>query len=219
MEENEFLKLAVHEVKTPISVIHGFADLINCDIISEDNIKDATKKIQIQTQRMTRFVDEIAYYVGTKYAMLDVKFEDADLRIILENTAEAVREKANGNVDISIRGNGKVKGDISLLKTMFLHIMENGIIYNDSHNKRLVCDISNEEESLVVSIEDNGTGIEQKERKAVFECFYRVDKLLSREKGGNGLGLSVCRNIANIHNAQICLYSILGKGTKVTVRF
>lgn len=219
MDKKEFVKLSVHEIKTPISVIHGFADLINYGIISGDELEKTACRIKREAMRMAKFVDEMAFYIELEEEVKDITFDVVDLRALLGSVAGMIKEKTEENVNITVNGRGQVYGNCRLLENLFSHIIENGIIYNDRANKKIICNIEKSKGKIRLTIEDNGIGIDEREVDSVFQCFYRVDKSKSRGKGCNGMGLSVCRKIANAHNADIMIDSQIGKGTKVTVEF
>ncbi len=221
MDKKEFLKYAVHEVKTPISIIHGFSELINYGIIKEEELKEFSGKIHKEADRLVILVDDLSYYISISENLYEYQFQEVDLRIAMENVACDIKENVKSHVDIKISGNGTVKGDIKLLEMLIYHIMKNGIIYNQSETIHLNCIVENKSENgnTVISIEDNGIGISEEERKSVFQCFYRINKEESRAKGGNGMGLAICEKIASVHNASISINSTMYKGTKVTVEF
>lgn len=221
MDKKEFLKYAVHEVKTPISIIHGFSELINYGIIKEEELKEFSGKIHKEADRLVILVDDLSYYISISENLYEYQFQEVDLRIAMENVACDIKENVKSHVDIKISGNGTVKGDIKLLEMLIYHIMKNGIIYNQSETIQLNCIVENKSENgnTVLSIEDNGIGISEEERKSVFQCFYRINKEESRAKGGNGMGLAICEKIASVHNASISINSTMYKGTKVTVEF
>lgn len=221
MDKKEFLKYAVHEVKTPISIIHGFSELINYGIIKEEELKEFSGKIHKEADRLVILVDDLSYYISISENLYEYQFQEVDLRIAMENVACDIKENVKSHVDIKISGNGTVKGDIKLLEMLIYHIMKNGIIYTQSEAIQLNCIVENKSENgnTVISIEDNGIGISEEERKSVFQCFYRINKEESRAKGGNGMGLAICEKIASVHNASISINSTMYKGTKVTVEF
>ncbi len=217
MDKREFMRLSVHEIKTPISVIHGFADLISYGIISEGELEQTVERIKKEALRITKLVDELAFYIGIKEKLTDINFDTVDIAVLLSRVVRDIKENTEENVEVTVSGEGSIKGDAGLLTVMLLHIIENGIIYNDREIKRLICNIDKKQEKVILTIEDNGIGIDKEEREAVFRCFYRVDKGLSRGNGCNGLGLAISRGIAQIHNGAINIDSKKGKGTKVTI--
>lgn len=218
MNKDEIIKLAAHEIKTPISVIHGYAELMKYDIIKADEQKETTEKIQKETLRMARLVDELEVYFLLSENKYKAEKEKIDLKVLLLD--EVITEFSGEiNTDISVSGEGIVYGDAELIKLMIKHIVENAIKYNNSGEKKVTCIIDNHNGRIALSIKDNGMGIMKEERNAVFECFYRVNKLWSRDNGSNGMGLAICKKIADIHGAEILIDSIFNEGTKVTVEF
>ncbi len=217
MDKKELIKLSVHEIKTPISVIQGFADLINYGIISGDELNKTTDKIKQEAVRMSKLVDEIAFYMALEENVADIHYENADLNAVISEAVSSVKENICDEAEITVIGEGQAECDVSLMGVMMSHIIENAVIYNDKSVPELTCTIEEQSEKVILTIEDNGMGIREEEKDKIFECFYRVDKTLSRGKGGNGMGLAVCKKIAQAHNTDIIIDSEMGKGTRVTV--
>ena len=116
-----------------------------------------------------------------------------------------------------ILGSGRIYANRELFKILITHIFENAIIYNESSNIKIICNICSHDDRLLLTFEDNGIGIEEEERKKVFECFYRENKEYSRKLGGNGMGLAICRAIAEAENMNISISDSTMGGISVVI--
>ncbi len=217
MDNKEIIKMSAHEMNSPISVIHGYADLIECGIIKGNNAMTMAGKIKKEAKRLSRFVDEMSVFTGimegTVYAeRLWINIED-----VLEKVIEKVREDIKSDFNVQILGSGRIYANRELFKILITHIFENAIIYNESSNIKIICNICSHDDRLLLTFEDNGIGIEEEERKKVFECFYRENKEYSRKLGGNGMGLAICRAIAEAENMNISISDSTMGGISVVI--
>lgn len=220
MNRDEIIKLAAHEMKTPISIIHGYAELIKYDIIKSAEIKETTEKMQRETIRMAKLVDELEVYFLLEENKYNFDFRDVDLKaLLIDAVIPKLKNDMKTLMNVSVEGSGVVHGDADLIRMLVSHIIENGIKYNTGEEKKVICTIEHTHNGISLIIEDNGMGIREEEREEVFKCFYRVNKPWSREKGSNGMGLPICKKIAEAHGAKLSMDSIFEKGTKVTVEF
>ena len=205
MDNKEIIKMSAHEMNSPISVIHGYADLIECGIIKGNNAMTMAGKIKKEAKRLSRFVDEMSVFTG-----------------IMEGTVYAERlwiniEDIKSDFNVQILGSGRIYANRELIKILITHIFENAIIYNESSNIKIICNICSHDDRLLLTFEDNGIGIEEEERKKVFECFYRENKEYSRKLGGNGMGLAICREIAEAENMNISISDSTMGGISVVI--
>lgn len=217
MDNKEIIKMSAHEMNSPIAVIHGYADLIECGIIKGDNAKTMAGKIKKEAKRLSRFVDEMSVFTGimegTVYGeRIWIKIED-----ILEKVTEKVKEDLKSDFCIQILGNGSIYANKELFKILITHIIENAVIYNEGNDIKIICHISVLEDRLLLTLDDNGIGIKEDEREKVFECFYRENKEYSRKLGGNGMGLAICRAIAEAENMNIFISDSTMGGIRVTI--
>jgi two-component system sensor histidine kinase VicK len=122
----------------------------------------------------------------------------------------------NKSIELQENDAVEIHGDYSLLLQMFRAVVENGIKYTSVDGK-IIISLFKENNKAVVEISDDGIGIPEKDINKIFDSFYRVDKGRDREKGGTGLGLSLVKQIAELHNGKVKAESVVGKGT--TMRF
>ena len=217
---SEFTTNVSHELKTPLTSISGFAEMMMAGGMPEETVLDFSKSIYDEAQRLISLVGDII-----KISELDersVKFEEEviDLCKLSETVAErlkAVADKRNITINV-IGGSIKISGVGKILDEMIYNLMDNAIKYNKEGGMVDVI-VTKADECVKLIVRDTGIGIPQADRPRVFERFYCVDKSRSKTVGGTGLGLSIVKHAAAYHNAQITLDSVVGIGTTVTVSF
>ena len=217
---SEFTTNVSHELKTPLTSISGFAEMMMAGGMPEETVLDFSKSIYDEAQRLISLVGDII-----KISELDersVKFEEEviDLCKLSETVAErlkAVADKRNITINV-IGGSIKISGVGKILDEMIYNLMDNAIKYNKEGGMVDVI-VTKADECVKLIVRDTGIGIPQADRPRVFERFYCVDKSRSKTVGGTGLGLSIVKHAASYHNAQITLDSVVGIGTTVTVSF
>ena len=216
----EFSANVSHELKTPLTSISGFAELMSQDAVPPDKVSEFSKDIYKESQRLIALIDDII-----KLSRLDEEAdfppkEDIDLYELATDVADNLRPVANkNNIFIDVKGGPAcISGVYQLLYEMTFNLCDNAVKYNYPGGK-VIIEVSEGETHIKLSVTDTGIGIPKEHQKRVFERFYRVDKSHSREIGGTGLGLSIVKHGAMYHNADIDLESEPGKGTKITMTF
>ncbi len=216
----DFTANVTHELKTPITAISGYAELIENKLIDEDEQVHAAAKIRQNANRLLSLVTDIIQLSELDHKELPRKFEQIDLFAVAK---ECVKENeplaAQKNVRLTYSGvSAGIKADKSLIREMIDNLVQNALRYNKDNGTATVI-VTIENGHPIVTVEDTGIGIPSDQTKRVFERFYRVDKSRSRATGGTGLGLAIVKHIAEIHSADIDLESELGVGTKISVKF
>lgn len=214
----EFFANASHELKTPLTAIKGFNELIGLN--AEGNIKEYSEKIDKETQRMLSLIND----------MLNLnKLENSTVNVaalspvsVGETVEEAVSELAvlakSKNVTVNASGDAKLKIEKEHLYELVKNLIENAVRYNVEGGSVNVT-VKRESGKTVISVADTGIGIDAENRSRIFERFYRIDKSRSRATGGTGLGLAIVKHVCELYGARIDLSSRLGVGTVVTVTF
>lgn len=203
-----------HELRTPLTSIHGYAEFLEKAATDEEKRIIAAKYIMSESERLQRISEillDSAYIRSSKPEMQSI-----DVSSVLSDVAEKLAQKAKAfNVNITCRlSEITVIGNATLLSMLFYNLTENAIkACGEGGSVVLSCRES------TVTVEDNGKGMTQEQLSHVTEPFYRTDKSRSRAEGGAGLGLSLCKQIAESHNAVLEFESTVGKGTKISVRF
>lgn len=221
--KNEFISNASHELKTPITTILGFSELIisgigNCDEV----VLGYINKIHNETIKMRNTINELLYLSNLDYRSPSIGLdEDVDLNIILTDLIyeykNIVKEKQI-TFTYNKNGNGLIQGNTSLIFHLFSNLIDNAIKYN-KNNGKVTIELIENENNVSVKVSDTGIGIAEADIANIFERFYRVDKSRNREKGGTGLGLSIVKKICLVHNANIKVNSIIDEGTTFEVIF
>ena len=216
----EFSANVSHELKTPLTSISGFAELLAEGIVSGDKVPEFAKDIYKESQRLISLVDDIIKLSKLDENAVDPKKEGIDLKELAMDVAENLRPNGESRaISIETRGeSAKITGAYNLLYEMVYNLCDNAVKYNIPGGK-VIMETSTDPEHAIISVADTGIGIAPENQKRVFERFYRVDKSHSKEIGGTGLGLSIVKHGALYHNAKIELESEEGHGTTVRLIF
>lgn len=212
----EFSANVSHELKTPLTSICGFAELLKNDMVAVDDQKEIINSIYSESNRLLDLIDEIIR-ISSLESSVTVKKEDVNLREIADELAYQFRDKAEKkNVRIIVNGNEKLMANNTMMWELLSNLLDNAIKYNKEDGSVKI-DMSRDNDNVILSVEDTGIGIDNKDLDRVFERFYRVDKSRSKKSGGTGLGLSIVKHIIKNHDGNLKVESELGKGTKITV--
>ena len=216
----EFTANVSHELKTPLTSISGFAEIIRDGIAQPQDIHHFAGMICKESARLIALVNDIL-----ELSQLDEKqnlgqkvkvFLMPMLRSLSNDFAIPAQKK---NLTLTLSGDAaEVEGYPTLLREMFFNLIDNAIKYTPEGGK-IAVSVENTEKQLVCRVSDNGIGIPKEHQAHVFERFYRVDKSHSRQTGGTGLGLAIVKHVAQIHGAEIHLDSQPGRGTKIGISF
>ncbi|MBE6551981.1 MAG: HAMP domain-containing histidine kinase [Ruminococcaceae bacterium] len=203
-----------HELRTPLTSIHGYAEYIEKANITEERRMIAVKYIMSEAERLQKISEILldgAFIRGNEIEMSEV-----DISELLYDTAEKLEIKAeNAHVTISCKAFPTVvRGNKTLLSMLIYNLTENAVKACEKGGKvKLSCF----DDTIVV--EDNGKGMTEEQLLHITEPFYRTDKSRSRADGGAGLGLALCKQIVNTHNAEMIFESERGLGTKIFIHF
>ncbi|MDO4944842.1 MAG: ATP-binding protein [Ruminococcus sp.] len=216
----EFTANVSHELKTPLHTISGCAELMVNGIVKQKDMTKFSSQIYNEAQRMIRLVEDIIKLSHLDEGADDMKREETDIYSMAQATIESLSQEAEASgVKITLNGeNAAVYGIPQLLQGIIYNLCDNAIKYNKQGGSVTVT-VKKEEQSVILSVADTGIGIPPEHRDRIFERFYRVDKSHSKEIGGTGLGLSIVKHAARLHNADVQLDSVVGKGTVITVTF
>ncbi|GFI61373.1 alkaline phosphatase synthesis sensor protein PhoR [Clostridiales bacterium] len=217
----EFSANVSHELKTPLTVISGYAELIENKMVDETSVERFAGEIHHHSDRLLSLIDDIIRLSELDSESMELIYEDVDLSSVVGDCLRILKEKAEQH-DISIKTNCEnnmiVRGNRSMLEELITNLANNAISYNKQGGSVWI-NTRREEGRVLLSVKDNGIGIPERHKDRVFERFYRVDKSRSKRSGGTGLGLAIVKHIAASHNAQIRLESEEGKGTEVKILF
>ncbi len=216
----EFTSNVSHELKTPLTSISGFAEMMKSGGMPEETVIDFSTSIYDEAQRLITLVSDIMKISELDEGVATVETEQVDLYELSKDIVNRLTPVANKhNISLQVFGEtAYVSGARKILDEMIYNLLDNGIKYNKEIGSVDV--IINETDRLVsLSVRDTGIGIPKAEQSRIFERFYRVDKSHSKVVGGTGLGLAIVKHGAMYHNAQIEIDSDIGKGTTIKMIF
>lgn len=218
----EFSANVSHELKTPLTSISGYAEIMKTGVAKPEDMVRFSEIIYLEATRMITLVEDIIKVskLDEEKNQVDWQIEQVDLYKMCEETINRLEHAASKrNVVVMLSGSTQViEGERYILSEMLYNITENAIKYN-KENGRVWVKVYEDEGHKIVEVVDTGIGIDDSDKSRVFERFYRVDKSHSRAIGGTGLGLSIVKHGAIFHNATIKLDSKLGEGTTIKLIF
>ncbi len=212
----EFTANVSHELKTPLTSIHGYAQIINSGIAKPDDIGGFVAKIEKESSRLITLVDDIIRLSKLDEGGDELDRQNVDVKAVADEVAEQLAQKARArDISIAVSGAGfAVYMNPGQLTQLVYNLCDNAIKYNKDGGAVTV-NVNNG----VLTVADTGIGIPQEYTDRIFERFFRVDKSRSKKVDGTGLGLSIVKHIAQKNNIEISVNSLPDKGTEFTVDF
>ena len=216
----DFTANVSHELKTPLTAISGYAELLDGGMVGEEQQKHFYQEIRKNADRLLALINDIIRLSDLDRKGHEPSFGVIDLyEVVKECMDELTVNAKQRNVNISLDGEScNVHGSKDMLKELVENIAQNAIRYNNAGGKVWVS-VTKRDGRSVLTVKDNGIGIPASEQQRIFERFYRVDKSRSKATGGTGLGLAIVKHIVEIHDAKIELDSAPGVGTTISVLF
>jgi len=216
----EFTVNVSHELKTPLTSISGFAEMM-VNGVPDDIAADFARSIYDEAQRLIVLVGDIIKLSELDENSARLEQERVDLRELSEDVAKRLGLAAeNKNVAVTVIGNAQITGVRKILDEMIFNLCDNAIKYNKNGGSAdIVISSDAEKHTVTLTVRDTGIGIPGYAQNRVFERFYRVDKGRSKSAGGTGLGLAIVKHGAACHNAEIHLKSEENKGTEISIIF
>ena len=216
----EFVANVSHELKTPLTSISGYAEIMMNGLVRAEDIPGFSKRIYKEARRLITLVEDIIKLSKLDEESVELEKEDVELyeltREIVSRLSPQCSEK---KISVALSGEPVFcHGIRQILDEMIYNICENAIKYNKEGGKLTVW-VGNTLQGKKICVTDTGIGIPENETDRIFERFYRVDKSHSKETGGTGLGLSIVKHGAMLHGAKIHVDSKLGEGTKIELIF
>lgn len=216
----DFTANVSHELKTPLTAISGYAELLDGGMVGEEQQKHFYQEIRKNADRLLALINDIIRLSDLDRKGHEPSFGVIDLyEVVKECMDELTVNAKQRNVNISLDGEScNVHGSKDMLKELVENLAQNAIRYNNAGGKVWVS-VTKRDGRSVLMVKDNGIGIPASEQQRIFERFYRVDKSRSKATGGTGLGLAIVKHIVEIHDAKIELDSAPGVGTTISVLF
>ena len=216
----EFTSNVSHELKTPLTSISGFAEIMKSGDVSQETVVDFSTSIYDEAQRLITLVSDIMKISELDEGTTIFEKEEVDLCELSKDIVKRLSSVADKrNITLNVIGESAViVGTRKILDEMIYNLCDNSIKYNkDNGTVDVIINQSNNKTS--VTVRDTGIGIPSHEQNRVFERFYRVDKSHSKLVGGTGLGLAIVKHGAAYHDAEVSLKSAVDKGTTVNIVF
>lgn len=215
----EFTANVSHELKTPLTSISGYAEMIEAGIVKEEDIKNFAGRIRKESARLLSLISDIILLSRLDDSQREeaVHKETVDLLRIAQKCADEISVQAEKQgVTVTVSGeNCIMNGNITLLTELIQNLCDNAVRYNREKDGRVDITVGKN----FIDVKDTGIGIPPEHRSRIFERFYRVDKSRSKERGGTGLGLAIVKHICELYNAKIELKSTENFGTEIKVIF
>lgn len=216
----EFTANVTHELKTPLTSISGYAELIESGMASQEDTMRFVHGIRKNSSRLLNLINDIIRLSELEREDAEEDFEQVNLHAVAQTCVDMLQFSAeNHHVTLELEGSDSfVTGSRRMLDELLYNLCDNAIRYNYENGIVKVLVFPEEGRTRLV-VQDTGIGIPKESQGRVFERFYRVDKSRSKSTGGTGLGLAIVKHIVAKHEAAIALESEEGKGTKITVTF
>lgn len=215
-EKRDFFQNASHELKSPLTSIIGYQQMICDDIVdSKDQIINYSSKTLKEAKRMNNIIIDMLNLSSIEQnyqKKQDIVKVDKALIEILDSLEDCIKARNIGVITNIAKC--ETVGDAKLIDELIRNLIDNAIKYNVDNGKIMIT-----LNTSTLTIEDTGIGISKEYQSRVFERFYRVDKGHSKEIGGTGLGLAIVKHICEIYQYELKLESTIGKGTKITIKF
>ena len=216
----EFSANVSHELKTPLTSISGYAEIMKNGLVRPQDIPNFSERIYKEARRLITLVEDIIKLSKLDEESVELEKEDLELYGLCREIVSRLSPQANARrVQVSVQGEQVVyRGIRQILDEMIYNVCENAIKYNNEGG-RVVVWCGKTLNGAKISVTDNGIGIPEEHLERIFERFYRVDKSHSKERGGTGLGLSIVKHGAILHGAKVQVESKVGEGTRIDILF
>ena len=216
----EFSANVSHELKTPLTSISGYAEIMKNGMVRPADVPVFSERIYKEARRLIHLVEDIIKLSKLDEESVELEKQDVDLyemtREIISRLAPQAQQR---NIRMEVTGEPVTYFGIrQILDEMIYNVCENAVKYNNE-NGRVSVWVGNTLEGPRVTVTDTGIGIPEEHHERIFERFYRVDKSHSKERGGTGLGLSIVKHGALLHGAKVTVDSAPGKGTRIEMQF
>lgn len=213
-----FVSDASHELRTPISVIQGYVNLLDrWGKKDEKTMQESIDAIKSETENMKELVEQLLFLARGDNETIQLHREDFD---VCEVVDEIIRETQmidpNHNFEIDLNRPAYINADKQLIKQAIRILVDNSIKYTPS-GKKIILRVAIEEDFVRITVQDNGIGIAPEYLPSIFDRFYRSDESRARKTGGSGLGLSIAKWIIERHGAYFEILSRVDIGTRTTI--
>lgn len=216
----EFTANVSHELKTPLTAISGYAELIESGMATGKDMRHFAAEIHQNSDRLLMLINDIIQLSELDSNEIETSFEVIDLYQVVKSCIEMLRMNAKQH-EITLIFEGSsclVNANKAMLEEVIVNLCDNAIRYNNIGGKVYV-KVQPQGDKAILIVQDTGIGISKENQQRIFERFYRVDKSRSKSTGGTGLGLAIVKHIVVKHHAYLQVESEIGKGTEIKVIF
>ena len=216
----DFTANVSHELKTPLTAISGYAELMENGLVEESQMREFAGKINKNSRRLLSLIDDVLRLSQLDETGTSVPMDYFDLLEEAEQCVEGIKDYAQqNNVSITCTGeHGLIHGNQDMIREVINNLCANAIRYNKKNGEVRVS-VHFQSDHPVLTVEDTGIGIAKEHQNRIFERFYRVDKSRTKKGGGTGLGLAIVKHIVELHDAVMVLTSEEGQGTRIQIFF
>lgn len=216
----EFTANVSHELKTPLTAISGYSELIESGMADEQDITRFAAGIHKNAKRLLTLIND-TIRLSELDATSEVPFETLNLYDIAATSVDMLQINAeNHQVSLYLEGEPcEIRGDKQMMEELLYNLCDNAIRYNNKEGKVWIRVAREADGEVCLQVKDTGIGIPKEHQERIFERFYRVDKSRSKSTGGTGLGLAIVKHIVAKHGARLELESGVGKGTTIRIFF
>ncbi len=216
----EFFSNVSHELKTPITSVKGYAELLDRGFVKDEATeKDFIRRILKEAENMTTLIDDILMISRLESREARVVFSMVKMDVLLREVVQSIEPVAAG-CGVSLETHCEpvvIEAGAKQLRELLSNLVTNAVKYNRPGGHVWIR-IGQEEETLVIRVKDDGVGIAPEDMERIFERFYRVDKGRSRRQGGTGLGLSIVKHIVEFYHGSVKVHSKINEGSEFIVR-
>jgi len=220
MMRQEFTANVSHELKTPLTAISGYSQLIENGMAEDKDVIRFAGEIHRNSSRLLKLINDIIDLSELDSVDIDVNFENIDLYSVAQNCINMIEINAKrNNIDLVLEGEScNILGNKQMIEEVISNLCDNSIRYNKKGGSIKIL-VNKFNDKVILSVKDNGIGISKEYQERIFERFFRVDRSHSKLTGGTGLGLAIVKHIVTKHNAFLEIESELGKGTEMRITF
>jgi len=220
--KDEFISMASHELRTPVTVIRGYIEMLqnDADKLTPAESKDYLSIINVSTERLGNLIEDLLNVSRIEQGRLKMEMKEMDVWPVVEETVKEMKVQSNAKglaLSCSIEGKAVISADKDRFKQVLINIIGNSIKYTPSGSVEVKA--LNRDKNLVLMVKDTGIGMTAKQREHLFEKFYRVKTEKTADITGTGLGLWITRQIIELMKGTIMIDSMENVGTQVTLEF
>lgn len=220
VQMRQFSSDASHELRTPLTVLRGQNELVLTKDREPGEYQEVISSNLEEIDYMSKVLEDLFILSKSDENEVWLDRKPLDLKMVVEEVcrhAEVLAEEKNMKIVIAFLESVTINGDVVKLRQMMWNILQNAIKYTPPGGE-IKISLQNQDNDACLTIQDTGIGISREHLFSIFDRFFRVDKSRSRKEGGSGLGLSICKFIAEAHNGKIEVESDVGLGTKFKIR-